>query len=43
MGGACDGGGFRDDAVEGLPARSVTSLTDYNLWIMSAFTQRGKK
>lgn len=41
--GGGDGGGFPDDVVGGLTARSATSLIDYDFGIMSAFTQRGKK
>lgn len=41
-GGGGDGGGFPDDVVGGLTACSATSLLDYDLWIMSAFTERKK-
>lgn len=37
---ARDGGSFPDDVVGGLTAQSATSLLDYDLRIMSAFTQR---
>lgn len=43
MCGDADGWGFPDDAIGGLLACCATSLLDYNLWIMSLFTQRGEK
>lgn len=43
MCGDADGWGFPDDAIGGLLACCATFLLDYNLWIMSLFTQRGEK
>lgn len=43
VGGDFDGGGFPDDVVGGLRARSATSLLDYDFRIMSVFTHRMEK